>query len=217
MRQRNRPIRIQLAEDHEMVRSGFRLLLNSEEDLEVVAESANGLQACRDYDQHKPDVLVLDISLPDMKGLEVLRRILCRYPEARILVLSMHSSLVAEAALQQGARGFISKQCGVRGLTMAIRKIMRGEQFIDPETAEQLTRVKKEMGKTALSSLTKRELEVFRFLANGQSVSSTAKLMHLSEKTIYTHREHIMYKLGVKSMSALTQIALVLNMYSDFQ
>jgi two-component system, NarL family, invasion response regulator UvrY len=215
--QRIKPIRIQLAEDHEMVRSGFRYLLNSEEDMEVVAESATGLQAGRDFERYKPDVLVMGLSLPDMNGLIVVRHILNRYPEARILVLSMYSGPVAEAALQQGALGFISKQCGVRDLIMGIRKIMRGERFIDPETAEQLKRIK-EMGKEGtLSSLTKRELEVFRFLANGQSVSSIAKLMHLSEKTIYTHREHILNKLCVKSVSALTQITLIMNMFSDLQ
>lgn len=186
--------------------------------MEVVAESATSLQACRDFERYKPDVLVMGLSLPDMNGLEVIRHILNQYPEARILVLSMHSGLVAEVALQQGALGFISKQCGVRDLIKGIRKIMRGERFIDPETAKQLKRIKEKMGKEATrSSLTKRELEVFRFLANGQSVSNIAKQMHVSEKTIYTHREHILNKLGVSSMSALMQIALILNIYLNGQ
>lgn len=212
----SKSIRIQLAEDHEVVRSGFHYLLECEGDMEIVAESANGVQACRDYDQHKPDVLVLDISLPDMSGLEVIQRILSRYPEARILVLSMYAStVITEAALQLGARGYISKQCAVRDLVMAIRKLMRGEHYVEPESAEKLARSKREMDEASPLSLTKRELEVGRLLTKGQSVSSIAEQMHLSEKTVYTHREHILHKLGVKTVAALSQVAFILDIYTN--
>jgi len=210
-------IRIQLAEDHEVVRSGFRHLLNSEDDMEVVAESANGVQARRDYDEYKPDVLVMDISMPGMNGLDVARQILNRHSEARILILSMHSGMVVDAALQQGIRGFISKQCGVRDLTVAIRKIMQGERYLDHESADQLTLGKRKTGKALLSFLTKRELEVCMLLTDGQSVSNIAEQLHLSKKTVYTHREHILYKLGVRSIAALTLLTSFFDNYMNSQ
>lgn len=211
-------IRIHIVEELKLLRAGYRYLLEREDDMEVVSESDNGLQACRDYVRYKPDVLVTGLSLPDVNGLEIIRNILDRYPDARILVVSMYShALVCEATLQLGVRGFITKKRGARDLIMAIRKIMRGEQYVDPETATGLTRNKKGMGKPSLSSLTKRELEVCMFLADGQSVSGIAEQMHLSAKTIYTHRERILHKLGMKSVATLSQIAFLLDFFLNVQ
>lgn len=126
-------IRIQLAEENEAERSGFRFLIESEHDMEVVAESPNGAQACRDYIQHKPDVLVMGLSMTDMNGIQVMRDIHSRYAEARILFLSMHSGPVVNAALWMGARGFISKQRWAIHLVTAIRKVMLEERYVDPE------------------------------------------------------------------------------------
>jgi two-component system invasion response regulator UvrY len=204
----SKPIRIQLAEDHEIVRTGFRYLLDNEADMEVVVESANGVQACKHYDEYKPDVLVMDISMPDMHGLEAIRRILIRDPEARILVLSMHSGAVAERTLQEGARGFISKQCAAHELIVATRRIMRGEHYLDPNSAERLS---PRMEHAPPPPLSNRELEICMHLVDGRSVSSIAEQMHLSEKTIYTHREHIMLKLGVTTVVELTKLATILG------
>lgn len=209
--------RIQLAEEHEVVRSAIRHLLESEDDIEVVAESADGEQACWDYDRCKPDALVMGLSLPGMNGLEVIRRILSRYPEARILILSMYSGHIAITALELGARGFISKGCSSRDLIMAIRKVIRGGHYVEPGLASQLAWKKGEKVKALLSSLTKRELEVFKLLADGQSVTSISKQMHLSGKTIYTHRERILRKLGVNSVALLTKIAILLDIDTQNQ
>lgn len=208
------PIRIQLAEDHEIVRAGFRYLLNNEADMEVVAESANGVLACRHYDEYKPDVLVMDISMPDMHGLEAIRRIMTHDPEACILVLSMHSGVVAERTLQEGARGFLSKRCASRELVMAIRRIMRGQRYIDPELTAQLS---PNTEKVPPPSLSNRELEICMHLVDGRSVSSIAEQMHLSEKTVYVHREHIMLKLGVATIVELTKLASVLGIHLTCQ
>lgn len=205
------PIRVQLADDHEVVRTGFRYLLDHEDDIIVVAESSNGIQACLDYDAYRPDVLLMDISMPDMNGLEAIRRILARDAQARILILSMHTSLVAERVLEQGARGFVSKHCAVRDLVVAIRQIMRGARYLDAETAEQLSLEKDSMGRTSLSPLSKRESEICMLLVDGRSVASIAERLHLSEKTVYTHREHILHKLGVATVLELAQLILFLG------
>ena len=211
------PIRVQLAEDHEVVRTGFRCLLDHESDIVVVAESANGLQACRDYDEYNPDLLVIDISMTGMNGLEAIRRILSRHPNARILVLSMHTGLIAERALQQGARGFLSKQCAARELIMAIRKVMQGECYLDSCLHIPASTEKQKVGGTLVSALSKRELEVCMLLADGHSVSGISEQLHLSEKTVYTYRANLFHKLGVASVVELVQIVSMLGIHSAFQ
>lgn len=213
----NKSIRIQLIEEHEVARVGFRHVLESEDDMEVVAESASALQACRDYDRNQPDVLVTGLSLPDMSALEIIRHILGFDPQARIIVLSMHSGLVVDAALQLGVRGFVSKKSGAQDLIMTIRKVMQGEYYIDPESAARLKRTKARMVDASLSNLTRQEMEIFGFLADGQSVSGIAGQMQLSTKTIYTHRANIMNKLGVKSTTALAKIAFDLDLFTNAQ
>lgn len=207
------PIRVQLAEDHEVVRTGFRCLLGHEDDIEVVAESANGVQSCRDYERYHPDVLVIDISMTDMNGLEAMRRILGRDPEARILVLSMHSGLVAERAMQQGARGFLSKQCAARELVMAIRKIAQGRCYIDSSLGMHASSANQNTGEDAAAALSKRELEVCMLLADGQSVSNISEHLHLSEKTVYTYRTNLFRKLGVATVVELVQMISLLGIH----
>lgn len=209
-------IRVQLAEDHEVVRAGFRYLLDHESDIVVVAESANGLQACRDYDKYRPDILVIDISMAEMNGLEAIRRILSRHADARILVLSMHTGLIAERALQQGARGFISKQCAARELITAIRRVMAGVRYLDSSLLERtMTRVQEPSKDDALQ-LSKRELEVCMLLADGQSVSHISDQLHLSEKTVYTYRSSLFRKLGVATVVELVQMVSLLGIHSSF-
>lgn len=199
------PVRIQLVDDHEIVRAGFRHLLEKEGNMQVVLESATGKQACRDYDACRPDILIIDISLPDISGIEVIRRILLDHPHARILVLSMHSGMVAERAMQLGARGFVCKRSGARSLVSAIRRIMRGGNYLDEEAEAEMP---KRAAKPSLPvPLSRRELEVCLLLTEGQSVAEIAATLHLSEKTVYTHRQHIMDKLGVVTPVELAQVA----------
>lgn len=198
------PMRLQLVDDHEIVRDGFRQLLEQEEHIQIVAESANGKEACRHYEQYKPDIVIVDISLPDMSGLEVLRRILRFYPKARIIMLSMHSGLVANHAIQQGASGFICKSSGTRKLAQAIRQVMAGKTYLDPSAS--LEGEENKPGSTSGAPLTKRELEVCLLLVEGKSIREIARLLHLSEKTIYTHRQRSMKKLAAATPIELTRL-----------
>jgi len=206
----NPPVRVQLVDDHEVVCAGFRHLLEHEGNMQVVAESPNGKQACKDFETHRPDILVMDISLPDISGLEVLRRILGDHADARVVMLSMHVGMVAERAMQLGARGFVCKRSGASALVSAIRSIMRGGRYLDP-AAE----VQQAMSAQQASMLSKRELEVCILLAQGKSVSDIARLIHLSEKTVYTHRQHIMDKLGVSTAIELAQVATRMGILSN--
>ncbi|EAU54591.1 response regulator [Mariprofundus ferrooxydans] len=212
----SRAITVQLVDDHEVVRIGFRYLLEADDLMQVVAESASGKQACRDYEKWLPDIVIMDISLPDISGLEVMRRILLAHPEARILMLSMHSGMVAERAMQMGARGFVCKRSGARLLISAIHEVMAGRRYLDDETGVQLPLLHSasETLKPLPSSLTRRELEVCLLLTDGRSVSDIAAALHLSEKTVYSHRQHIMEKLGVATMAELVQVATRMGILS---
>jgi two-component system invasion response regulator UvrY len=198
-------IRVQLADDHEIVRTGFRHLLEKEPDMRVVAESDSGKQACRDYDTCRPDVLVMDISMPDISGLEAMRRILRDHPEAKVLILSMHSGMVAAQSMQMGARGFICKRSGSKALISAIRTLHEGLSYLDRDVDESWPGRVGDAVSEVPASLTKRETEICLHLADGKSVSEIADALHLSEKTVYTHRQHIMDKLEVKTAVELAQ------------
>ena len=201
------PIRVQLVDDHEIVRTGFCHLLEEEGDMQVVGESATGKQACHDYTKVQPDIVILDISLPDISGLEVIRRILQSDSRARILVFSMHTAMVAEQAMKQGARGYICKRSGAKVLISAIRQIMQGGCFLDENSNVQMTMKQNKLINSPPTLLSKRELEVCLLLSDGKSVVEIAKSLHISENTVYTHRQHIMDKLGATTIIELSQVA----------
>lgn len=207
-------IRVQLVDDHEVVRTGFKFLLEKEGDVQVVSESSTGRAAYIDYIAYHPDILILDISLPDMSGLEAMRRILTKDQQAKVIVLSMYSGAVAERALQMGARGFVSKSSGARTLMLAIEQVMRGRRYLDAETGLQLPINEAKHDKPLHPVLTKRELEVCMLLVEGQTVSAIAEALFLSSKTVYTHREHIMDKLGATTSTELAQIAARMGIIS---
>jgi len=207
-------IRVQLVDDHQIVRTGFRALLEKEGDIQVVAESASGKQACLDYGEHLPDILIMDISLPDISGLEAMRRILRNHPRARVLVLSMHSGMVAERALQLGARGFVCKQSSPSVLLSAIHRIMRGGRYMDDAANAQLVTIPPAKTNKLPHPLSRRELEICMLLTSGKNVTKIAKTLYLSEKTVYTHRQHIMDKLGVTTTIKLAQVATRMGIHS---
>ncbi len=196
-------IRVQLVDDHEIVRAGFRYLLEGEGKMQVVAESSSGRKACLDYKSSQPDIVIMDISLPDFSGLEVMRRILAKDPQAQVVILSMHGGMIAARAMEMGARGFVCKSSAARTLLTAIRQVRQGQLYLDAGLNLPAT----ETLQPEKMTLTKRELEICLLLTEGHSVQEIADTLFISCKTVYTHREHIMAKTGVKSTIELAQVA----------
>lgn len=200
-------IRVLLADDHAVVRAGFRRLLESSPDIEVVAEADSGEQAYLAYTRERPDIVVLDLAMPGIGGLAALSRIRAQDANARILVLSVHEdALFTTRALAAGALGYVSKRAVPEVLVEAVRAVAAGRQFLEREIAQglALARTRNE----PVQTLTEREFDVFRLLASGKNVNEIADLLHISPKTAGTHQTAIYRKLGVSNAAQLTRLAL---------
>ncbi|WP_275100374.1 response regulator [Sedimenticola hydrogenitrophicus] len=199
------PVRILLVDDHPIVRHGFRRLLGTDNTIELVAEAESGEQACRIYPELKPDLVVMDLIMPGMGGLETARRLLGQDPEACILVFSVHDNEEMLArALEIGVRGYLTKKSAPGMLLEAIQSLQRGQMFLDPELSGRMLRRKGGL----LERLTQREFEVFRLLADGRSAMEIGQLLCISPKTVSVHQTHIMQKLEVRTLVQLVHIAL---------
>jgi two-component system, NarL family, invasion response regulator UvrY len=203
-------IRVLLVDDHAVVRTGFRLLLQSQTDISVIAEAPSGEAACQLFAELAPDVVVMDLGMPGMGGLEALRRIRARDAAARILALSAHDDpMHARRALREGALGFLSKRSAPEALIDAIGAIAAGRRYIDPAIAQKLALADIEgAARSPLEQLSEREFEVFLRLAAGATVQRIAEDLKLSASTIGTHLYNIKQKLGVVNQSELTLLAI---------
>jgi len=202
-------IRVLLVDDHAVVRTGFRLLLQAHADTTVVGEADSGENACQRYFELTPDVVVMDLGMPGMGGLEALRRIRAHHPQARVLALSAHDDAThARRALREGARGFLSKRSAPEALLEAISAVAAGQRYIDPLLAQKLALDEVEGSKSAVERLSEREFEVFVRLAGGASVQRIAEDLKLSASTVGTHLYNIKQKLGVSNQAELTLIAI---------
>ena len=203
-------IRVLLADDHAVVRTGFRLLLQSQPDINVVAEAQSGEAACQMYAELTPDVVVMDLGMPGMGGLEALRRIRAHNPAARVLALSAHDDpMHARRALREGALGFLSKRSAPEALIEAIASVAAGRRYIDPNLAQKLALAEIEGAtRSPIEQLSEREFEVFIRLAGGSTVQKIADDLKLSASTIGTHLYNIKQKLGVVNQSELTLLAI---------
>jgi two-component system invasion response regulator UvrY len=203
-------IRVLLADDHAVVRMGFRLLLQSVAEMSVVAEADSGESACQHYAEVAPDVVVMDLAMPGMGGLEALRRIRARDPQAKVLTLSAQDDpMHARRALQEGALGFLSKRSAPEALLEAVAVVAAGRRFIDPVLAQKLALAEFDgAAKSPVERLSEREFEVFVRLAGGATVQRIASDLNLSASTIGTHLYNIKQKLGVVNQSELTLIAI---------
>lgn len=201
-------IKVLLVDDHPVVRSGYRRLLDNIPNIQVVAEAETGAEGYRKYVESRPDVVVMDLSLPDIGGLEVIRKILMRDSAAKILVFSVHENeILVERALEAGARGYLTKRSAPKILVHALAAVAHGEIYLDP--ALHGIAEKARMGHQALlKRLTSREFEVFRHLAEGRSVAEIAALLHASAKTIGVHQTRIMKKLNLSNSVQLAHIAV---------
>jgi two-component system invasion response regulator UvrY len=203
-------IQVLLVDDHAVVRTGFRLLLQSQPDINVAAEAQSGEAACQIYAQLTPDVVVMDLGMPGMGGLEALRRIRARSPAARVLALSAHDDpMHARRALREGALGFLSKRSAPEALIEAIATVAAGRRYIDPSLAQKLALAEIEGAvRSPIEQLSEREFEVFIRLAGGATVQKIADDLKLSASTIGTHLYNIKQKLGVVNQSELTLLAI---------
>jgi two-component system invasion response regulator UvrY len=203
-------IRVLLVDDHAVVRMGFRLLLQSVAEVSVIGEADSGEAACQLYPELNPDVVVMDLAMPGMGGLEALRRIRARHPQAQVLTLSAHDDpMHARRAMQEGALGFLSKRSAPEALLEAVTVVAGGGRYIDPVLAQKLALAEFDGGaKSPVERLSEREFEVFVRLAGGATVQRIAQDLNLSASTIGTHLYNIKQKLGVVNQSELTLIAI---------
>ena len=196
-------IRVLVADDQSMVRAGFRMLLSGEEDIDVVAEASNGLEAVEKADRFHPDVILMDIRMPELDGLEATRRILAANNGARILVLTTFDldEYVYEA-LRAGASGFVLKDDPPEQLLGAVRVVAGGDALLSPTITKrvirQFTRTARPAPPKALEDLSDREQEVFRLIARGLSNAEIGKELFISETTVKTHVTHILQKLDLR-------------------
>ncbi|MCZ6803655.1 MAG: response regulator transcription factor [Proteobacteria bacterium] len=202
-------ISVMLVDDHAVVRAGYQMLLKNSPEIEVIAEASNGEEACRLYAEHNLDVVVMDISLPGIGGIGAIKRIISRDNKARILVFSMHEEVIfVEQALQAGACGYITKSTDPQLLVEAIKRVARGEKYIDPELAQRLAYEKSRGQDSPLSDLSTREFEIFCMLAEGLNTSEIAKRLSLSYKTVANYSTQIKNKLNVTTVADIARLAI---------
>lgn len=206
-------VRIVIADDHQLMREGLSSLLSQQADIRVVGEAINGREAVQLAERENPDVVVMDVSMPDLNGIDATRQILSRSPRTRVIALSMHSDrqFVAEM-FRAGARGYLLKDSAFEELASAITRVAKDETYIAPRISgfrlEDYTR-KEERGEPLLAPrLSEREREVLQMMAEGKGTKEIAADLHLSAKTVETHRQHLMDKLEMYSVAELTKFAI---------
>jgi two-component system invasion response regulator UvrY len=203
-------IRVLLVDDHAVVRTGFRFLLQSLAEVSVVGEAESGEAACQRYLELTPDVVVMDLVMPGMGGLEALRRIRAHHPQARVLALSAHDDpMHARRALREGALGFLSKRSAPEALVEAVTTVAAGRRYLDLNLAQKLALAEFEgAAKPPIEQLSEREFDVFIRLARGATVQKIAEDLKLSASTVGTHLYNIKQKLQVNNQSELTLLAI---------
>ena len=213
-------IRILVADDQSMVRAGFRMLLGGEEDIEVVAEASNGLEALEKAGRYRPSVVLMDIRMPELDGLEATRRLLAADPGARVLILTTFDldEYVYEA-LAAGASGFVLKDDPPEQLLAAIRTVAAWDALLSPGVTKrviaQFTRLPRRMPPKAFEELTTREREVFRLIADGLSNTEIAQELYISDTTVKTHITHILQKLELRDRVQAVVLAYQTGVFAD--
>ena len=202
-------LRVMLVDDHAVVRGGFKVLLQTWDDVQVVAEADSGEEALRIHDSVAPDVVVMDIAMAGMGGIEAIKRLVAKHPQIRVLALSAHEDTsYSKRAFQAGALGYLSKRTAPEVLVDAIRLVAQGKRFIDPGIAQRMAMQDLSGETDPLALLSPREFEVFMQIARGQSVGTVAETLNLSVSTVGTHVHKIKQKLELTNTSEITLLAL---------
>lgn len=206
-------IRIFLIDDHAVVREGYRRLLERRADLRVEAEAASAEEALQRLREVTPDVFIVDLSLPNMGGIELIHRILQRRPEARILTFSMHRDpIFAAQAIRAGALGYVTKSSSPEMLIQAVYKVARKEKVLSPDIAPEMAITLLQEKIHPADELTPREFEILRLLLDGQSSEEIGNILNISPKTVQNAHYQIKAKLGVRTDIELTRLAIKLKL-----
>lgn len=203
------PINVMLVDDHAVVRMGFKMLLESASDIKVIAEAENGEQAVKQFAEHHPDVVVMDITMPGIGGLEAIERIMAKDNSARILVLSAHEDSVhPKRVLNAGAMGYLTKRSAAEELIKAIRTVASRKRYLEASVAQQMA-IQQLSGETnPVDILSDREFEVFMALAKGKTTNEIADTLCLSPRTVGTHLYNIKQKLNASNSAEIALIAM---------
>jgi DNA-binding NarL/FixJ family response regulator len=206
------PIRVLLADDHALVRAGFRALLQSIPDMQVVAEASDGYEALRLVAEHQPSVVLMDIAMPGLNGLEAAARLAREFPHVRVIILSMHlSEEYVLQALHAGAAGYLLKDADAAELELALRAIVRGEVYLSPAVSKQVVAdyIRRTGGEpSSLEGLTPRQREVLQLIAEGHTTKEIAQRLDVSVKTVDTHRTQLMERLDIHDVAGLVRYAI---------
>ncbi len=203
-------INVMLVDDHDLVRKGIRRLLDDASGIKVVAEAPDGEQAIRQIRKNKPDVILMDVSMPGIGGLEATRKITLSSPDLKIIAVTVHDDDPFPARLlEAGAAGYITKGCNVEEIVSAIRSVYQGEQYITPDVAHKLALSLVNNGsKSVIEELTQRETQVMLMIVKGETNREISEKLCLSPKTTSTYRYRLFEKLGVENDVALTRFAI---------
>ena len=202
-------INVMLVDDHAVVRMGFKMLLETTADIKVIAEAENGENAIKAYMEHKPNIVVMDITMPGMGGLEAIERILAKDSSARILVLSAHEDSVhPKRVLNAGAMGYLTKRSAAEELIKAIRVVASGKKYIEASVAQQMAIQQLSGNQSPVDVLSEREFEVFMSLAKGKTTNEIAENLFLSPRTVGTHLYNIKQKLNAQNSAEIALIAM---------
>lgn len=206
------PLRILLAEDHTLVRAGIRALLESLEGVEVVAEAADGREALRLAEAHHPDILLMDITMKELNGLQAAARLTKEHSATRVIILSMHADQIyVRQALQAGAAGYLLKGADVAELELALKAVTRGDTYLSPSVSKDIVGNLLN-GKTPaanpLDELTPRQREILQLVAEGRTTKEIAGRLDLSSKTVETHRAQLMERLDIHDVAGLVKFAI---------
>jgi DNA-binding NarL/FixJ family response regulator len=202
-------IRILLADDHAVVRQGFQMILGAQTDMEIVAEAGNGREAVERAEKLRPDVVVMDVAMPELNGIEATRRITEASPHTRVLALSMHKdSVYVREILRAGARGYLLKDSPAPDLLAAVRAVASGEGYLSPAVSNAVLDDYRRHVTNPIDLLTSREREVLQMLAEGKTNKEIAGVLNLSVYTVDAHRGRIMEKLNLHSINELVRFAV---------